>query len=77
MYNKYSRLTEIHRQQLGDLHYFVEAAGPVDFPYSAEAVELVDSQCFVEAAGLVGLVVVVECWHLELVEQNWFLQPPQ
>ena len=50
---------------LGDLHCFVEAAGPVD------------SQCFVEVVGLVGLAVAVEHLHLELVEQYWFLQPPQ
>jgi hypothetical protein len=62
---------------LGDLHSCVEAAGPVDLPWSAEAVGLVDSQRFVEAAGLFGLTVAVECLHLESVEQNWFLQPPQ
>jgi hypothetical protein len=50
---------------LGDFQRFVEAAGPVD------------SQCFVEVAGLVGLAVAIEHLHLELVEQYWFLQPPQ
>jgi hypothetical protein len=50
---------------LGDLHCFVEAAGPVDFPCSEEVV------------GLVGLAVAVEHLHLGLVEQYWFLQPPQ
>jgi hypothetical protein len=50
---------------LVDLHCFVEAAGSVDFPRFAEVV------------GLVGLAVVVEYLHLELVEQYWFLQPPQ
>jgi hypothetical protein len=49
---------------LGDLHCFIEAAGPVDFPRFAEAV------------GLVDLAVVVEHLHLELVEQK-SLQPPQ
>jgi hypothetical protein len=42
---------------LGDIHCFVKAAGPVD------------SQRFVEVAGLVGLAVAVEYLHLELVEQ--------
>jgi hypothetical protein len=50
--------------ELVDLHCFAEAAGPVD------------SQRFVEVAGLVGLAVAVEHLHLELVEQYWFLQPP-
>jgi hypothetical protein len=44
--------------ELVDLHCSVEAAG------------LADSQCFVEVAALVGLAVVVEHLHLELVEQN-------
>jgi hypothetical protein len=63
--------------ELVDLHCFVEAAESVDSPRFAEAVGLVDSQRFVEAAGLVGLAVAVERLYLELVEQNWFLQPPQ
>jgi hypothetical protein len=50
---------------LVDLHCFVEAAGSADFPRFAEVV------------GLVGLAVAVEYLHLELVEQYWFLQPPQ
>jgi hypothetical protein len=52
---------------LGDLHCFVEAAGPVDFPRFAEAVGSVGLAVAVE---LVGLAVVVEHLHLELVEQN-------
>jgi hypothetical protein len=31
----------------------------------------------VEEAGSVGLAVVVEFLHLEVVEQNWSLQPLQ
>jgi hypothetical protein len=50
---------------LGDLHCFVEAAGPVDCPCSEEVV------------GLVGLAMAVEHLHLELAEQYWFLQPLQ
>jgi hypothetical protein len=46
-----------------DLHCFVEVAG------------LADSQCFVEEAGSVGFAVVVELLYLEVVEQNWSLQP--
>jgi hypothetical protein len=45
---------------LGDLQRFVEAAGSIDSP------------CFVEVVGLVGLpysVKAVEHSHLELVEQ--------
>jgi hypothetical protein len=49
--------------ELVDLHCFVEVAG------------LADSQCFVEVAGLVGFAVVVELPYLEVVEQNWSLQP--
>jgi hypothetical protein len=51
--------------ELVDLHCFVEAAG------------LADSQRFVEEAGSVGLAVVVELPYLEVVEQNWSLQPLQ
>jgi hypothetical protein len=50
---------------LGDLHCFVEAAGPVD------------SQRFVEVARLVCLAAAVEHLRLELVEHYWFLQPLQ
>jgi hypothetical protein len=46
---------------LGDLQYFVEAAGSVDFPRSVEVVGLVDLPYFAEAA---------EHLHLELVEQH-------
>jgi hypothetical protein len=46
---------------LGDLQYFVEAAGSVDFPRSAEVVGLVSFPYFAE---------VVEHLHLELVEQH-------
>jgi hypothetical protein len=51
--------------ELVDLHCFVEVAG------------LADSQCFVEEAGSVGFAVVVELLYLEVVEQNWSLQPLQ
>jgi hypothetical protein len=50
---------------LVDLHCFVEVAG------------LADSQCFVEEAGSVDFAVVPELPNLEVVEQNWSLQPPQ
>jgi hypothetical protein len=43
--------------ELGNLHCFVEAAGPVD------------SQRFVEVVGLAGLAVAVEHLHPEPVEQ--------
>jgi hypothetical protein len=51
--------------ELVDLHCFVEVAGPDD------------SQRFVEEAGSVGFAVVVELLYLEVVEQNWSLQPLQ
>jgi hypothetical protein len=51
--------------ELVSLRCFVEVAG------------LTDSQCFVEEAGSVGFAVVVELPYLEVVEQNWSLQPLQ
>jgi hypothetical protein len=48
--------------ELVDLHCSVEVAGLADFPH------------FVEAVELVGLAVVVERLHPELVERNWSLQ---
>jgi hypothetical protein len=63
--------------ELGDLHCFVEAAGPVDFPCSAEVVGLVDFPCSAEAVGFIDFVVAVEHLHFELVEQYKSLQLPQ
>jgi hypothetical protein len=51
--------------ELVDLHCSVKAAGSVDSP------------CFAEAVELAGLAMAVEHLHPELAEQNWSLQPPQ
>jgi hypothetical protein len=58
-----------------DLYCFVEVAGLADSPCFVEKVGSADSQCFVEEAGSAGFAVVVELLYLEVVEQNWSLQP--
>jgi hypothetical protein len=50
-------------------------AGLANSPCFVEEVGSADSQCFVEEAGSAGFAVVVELLHLEVVEQNWSLQP--
>jgi hypothetical protein len=50
-------------------------AGLADSPCFVEEVGWADSQCFVEEAGSAGLAEVVELLYLEVVEQNWSLQP--
>jgi hypothetical protein len=58
-----------------DLYCFVEAAGLADSPCFVKEVGLADSQGFVEEAGSAGFAVVAEFLYLEVVEQNWCLQP--
>jgi hypothetical protein len=58
-----------------DLYCFVEVAGLAGSPCFVEEVGPADSHCFVDEAGSAGFAAVVELLYLEVVEQNWSLQP--
>jgi hypothetical protein len=58
-----------------DLYCFLEVAGLADSPCFVEEVGPADSHCFVEEAGSAGFAAVVELLYLEVVKQNWSLQP--